>query len=313
MTSRTTILAILSFILCSAATYAQKKTSLEGRWDLQIVKGGDTLPSWLEILHSGHETFVGRYVYAFGSARPISEVKTYSEGRFGFAIPRQWEPEGGALTFHGALIGDHLEGTMMYTDGSTATWTGTRAPELTYRTPTWGPSIQLFNGENLDGWHTLGKESQWSVVDGILTNTGPGANLVSNAKFEDFILSVEFRYPEGSNSGIYLRGRYEVQIDDAYGLHPSTTHIGGLYGFLEPNQNASRPSGEWQTYLITLVGRRLTVELNGEKIITEQNIPGITGGALDSEEAQPGPIMIQGDHGPIEFRSIRLTPALSKE
>jgi hypothetical protein len=122
-------------------------------------------------------------------------------------------------------------------------------------------------------------------------------------------LHADFRYPNQSNSGIYLRGRYEVQIEDNFGKPPDSHYIGGVYGFLTPRINAAKKAGEWQTVEITLAGRIVTITVNGEPVIERQAIPGITGGALDSEEAQPGPIMIQGDHGPVEFRELSLTPA----
>ena len=143
-----------------------------------------------------------------------------------------------------------------------------------------------------------------------LYNKTPGNNLVSEQKFGDFKLHAEFRYPKGSNSGLYLRGRYEVQIEDNFGGEAESHRIGGIYGHLTPSSNAAKPHGEWQTYDITLVGRTITVVFNGERILDRQVIPGITGGAIDSNEAEPGPILIQGDHGPVEFRKLTLTPAL---
>lgn len=129
-------------------------------------------------------------------------------------------------------------------------------------------------------------------------------------KFKNFKLHVEFKYPKGSNSGIYLRGRHEVQIEDNIGMEPSSLLLGGVYGFLTPNEMAAKEPDEWQTYDITLNGNRVTIVANGKEIITEQTIPGITGGALNSREGEPGPLLIQGDHGPIEFRSIVITPAI---
>ena len=142
-----------------------------------------------------------------------------------------------------------------------------------------------------------------------MVNAEPGNNLISERKFGDFKLHAEFRYPKGSNSGLYLRGRYEVQIEDSFGEDPECHRMGGVYGFLTPCTNAARPPQEWQAYDITLVGRTVTVHLNGERIIDRQSIPGITGGALDCHEGEPGPLMIQGDHGPIEFRKLQVTPA----
>ena len=129
---------------------------------------------------------------------------------------------------------------------------------------------------------------------------------MTEEKFMDFKLHVEFRYPEGSNSGVYLRGRYEVQVEDGYGKQPDSHYLGGVYGFLTPNENAAKKAGEWQSYDITLVGRRVTVVANGKTIIHNQIIPGITGGALISREAEPGPLYLQGDHGPVEYRNITI-------
>lgn len=303
------LMAVVITVALALQLNGQESKSIEGRWNLTISQDGKEIPSWLEVTHSGFSTLVGRFVYAFGSARPIAEVKV-NNGKFSFAIPPQWEPGRRYMEFEGSLEGDRLKGEMVYTDGKTHTWVGTRAPELDYNPqPVWGAPKALFNGVDTDGWVATG-ENQWKVVDGVLTSEKAGANLVSDEKFDDFKLHVEFRYPEGSNSGIYLRGRYEVQIADNAGLEPSSIYFGGIYGFLTPNEMAAHPAGEWQTYDITLIGRRVTVIANGKEIITAQNIPGMTGGALDNKEADAGPFMIQGDHGPVAFRSIVVTPIL---
>jgi len=268
---------------------------------------GTPSPSWLEVSKSGYETLVGRFVYAFGSARPVSEIKE-KEGTYSFSIPRQWEPEGQDMSFEFTQNADGLVGTMIYTDGKRYSWTATRQPKLAYdNNPTWGESIELFNGKDLSGWSTKG-DNQWMVKDGILTSEKSGVNLVSDQQFMNFKLHAEFRYPEGSNSGIYLRGRYEVQIEDGIGNEPSNILFGGLYGFLTPNEMAAKKHGEWQTYDITLIGNRVTVVANGKAIINDQIIPGITGGAIDSHEGTPGAFFIQGDHGPVEFRKFTVTP-----
>ena len=284
----------------------QSPSSLEGRWDMVITKSGKELPSWLEVRHSGNHTLVGRFVYAGGSARPISEVK-FKDGKFSFAIPPQWEPETTNLEFEGIITGENLKGTMLYTDGKTYSWVASRAPALRpNKNPVWGKPVSLFNGTDLKGWHAMG-ENQWIVESGILKSPKSGSNLVTDNSFTDFKLHIEFRYPKGSNSGIYLRGRYEVQIADSKGMEPDDGQFGGVYGFLPPNEMVAKDPGEWQSYDITLIGRMVTVIANGTKIICDQLIPGITGGALDSKEGEPGPLLIQGDHGPVEFRNIVIT------
>ena len=148
---------------------AQDENPLEGKWDLVIEKDGTQLPSWLEITHSGTNTLVGRFVYAFGSARPISEVVVNNDV-FSFVIPKQWEPEGTDMTFTGALDGEGLKGTMIYTDGQPYSWTAVRAPKLDYVAKAkWGKTKELFNGKDLSGWKAMG-ENQWLVEDGILSS-----------------------------------------------------------------------------------------------------------------------------------------------
>ncbi len=136
-----------------------------------------------------------------------------------------------------------------------------------------------------------------------------GANLITDQKFNDFKLHAEFRIPKGSNSGVYLRGRYEVQVTDGKGLEPSYGELGGVYGFIAPSEMVAKEPGEWQSFDVTLIGRMITLDVNGKRVITNQEIPGITGGALDSNEGEPGPLYIQGDHGPVEYRNIVITPA----
>ncbi|MGB5238650.1 MAG: DUF1080 domain-containing protein [Flavobacteriaceae bacterium] len=299
---------ILTFFCLNG--WAQKTSPLEGRWNLEIDYEGKKLPSWLEIRHSGHKTLVGRFVYAFGSARPVAEVK-YQDKKFNFAIPPQWEPGNRDMEFSGEIQADKLKGSMTYTDGKSYSWTAQRAPELAYvKFPKWGETKSLFNGKNIDGWYADGSKN-WSVKNGILTCPGSVSNLVSEQKFNNFKLHAEFRFPKGSNSGIYLRGRYEVQIIDSEGMGPSDILFGGIYGFLTPNVMASKGSGEWQTYDIILIGRRVTIIANGKPIIMDQIIPGMTGGAIDNKEAQPGPFMLQGDHGAVEFRAFDVTPILN--
>ena len=303
---------LLAAILLSlpVLTYSQAEDhqALEGWWDLKVQQDGKELPSWLEIEHSGISTLVGRFCAASGSARPISVINVQG-GKFTFSIPPQWDKGDRNLDFEGELVGDRLKGTMVYVDGKKYDWTGVRAP-LLKRTgePVWGKPIKLFNGTDLKGWQAMG-DNQWVVEDGVLRSKKSGSNLVSDQKFTDFKLHLEFRYEKGSNSGVYLRGRYEVQIEDSKGKEPWKGYLGAVYGLLTPSEMVAKNPGEWQTYDITLVGRMVTVVANGKMIICNQQIAGITGGALDSNEGEPGPILFQGDHGPIDFRNITITPA----
>lgn len=302
-------LLLIAAVSGSLHTIAQSgPTAVIGRWDITIHQPDRETPSWLEITRSGVSTLVGRFVGNGGSARPISRVN-YTDGKMSFAIPPQWEREDHDLSVEGILQGDSLTGTMTTPNGKQYQWVGRRAPDLRHsKEPVWGPAIRLFDGSDLKGWHALGN-NQWQAASGILSSPHSGANLVTDASFTDFKLHVEFRLPKGSNSGVYLRGRYEVQIEEGKGDEPENNQLASIYGFLPPSEMAGKEAGEWQTYDITLIGRMVTVELNRKVVICNREIPGITGGALNSNEAEPGPIYLQGDHGPIEFRNIVLLPA----
>ena len=306
-------------LIFTAAAYSgilaqspEASDALLGRWDLVVQGGTQTSPSWLEVERSGTATLVGQFVGSGGSARPIAKIE-FTDGTFRFAIPPQWESNPRDITFEGRLESDRIMGSMTTGEGQKLMWSGTRAPSLR-RTGklAWGQPITLFNGKSLDGWQPVGRrDNKWSAVGGVLQNANSGANLVTTQKFDDLKLHLEFRVPKDSNSGVYLRGRYELQVDDAAGLDPSSHHLGGLYGFIAPSENVARAAGEWQSMDVTLVGRMLTYDLNGTTVICNREIPGITGGAIDSVEADPGPLLLQGDHGPVDYRNIVLTPAKS--
>lgn len=301
------LVTVLS-VKASGGTPAEP-ADLIGRWDITIDQDGKPAPSWLEVKLSGNRTLVGSFVGVVGSARPVAEIH-FDNGRFHFSIPPQWEDGDKDFVIEGQLGAEGISGMITTSEGERYNWTGVRAPYLR-RTEeaVWGEPIELFNGKDLSGWKALG-ENQWEVRNGILTSPRSGANLISEQKFMDFKLQVEFRYQEGSNSGVYLRGRYEVQIEDSpVSAHPENILFSGIYGFLAPSEIAALGPGQWQTYEITLRGRMVTVVANGKTVICNREIPGITGGALDSKEGEPGPIYIQGDHGPIEFRKIVITPA----
>ncbi len=293
-----------------AAQQAQDQKGLIGRWDITVDENGKPAPSWLEVKLSGNRTLVGYFVGTSGSARPVAKVN-FNNGKFSFTIPPQWEGGNQDFVIEGELAGEGIQGTITTSEGKKFSYKGVKAPYLKRTAaPSWGKPINLFNGKDLSGWKAVGAANQWEVRNGILTSPKSGANLISEQEFTDFKLTVEFRYKKGSNSGVYLRGRYEVQIEDSpKDAHPNSVLYSGVYGFLAPSEINALGPDQWQRYDITLIGRMVTIVANGKTVISNQEIPGITGGALNSNEGEPGPIYIQGDHGPIEFRKIVITPA----
>jgi hypothetical protein len=186
---------------------------------------------------------------------------------------------------------------------------------------TFGEPIELFNGVDLTGWKLVNENqvNGFRVVDGVLFNDvtrDPGqepvsyGNLRTEQEFEDFNLTLDVMVPAGSNSGVYLRGIYEIQVLDSYGREPNSHHMGGVYSRIAPIVNAEKPAGQWQTMDMTLVDRHITVILNGVKIIDNQPVYGPTGGALSSDVFAPGPIYLQGDHGPVSYRNIVMKPVV---
>jgi Domain of Unknown Function (DUF1080) len=294
----------------SADTTASAQSFL-GRWDLTLKTPLREYPSWLEITR-GDGQLRARMVSRWGHARPLPKIEI-SNGRITFVSPKEEEERKDDMVFEGKLIGETLVGTTTGPDGTRWQWTGERAPDLKGKSaPGWGEPTQLFNGRDLSGWRTSDPNSTatWKVENGTLVSPGHGPELITDAKFEDFKLHIEFNCAPKSNSGVYLRGRYEVQIEDDPEPEGPSMRTGGVYGFLAPSPEQPRKPGEWQSYDITLVGRLVTIVQNGQTIIDKQEIPGITGGALDSHEALPAPIYLQGSEaGHVAFRNITITPS----
>jgi hypothetical protein len=308
------MLAPCLVLACATLIGQEPKTGFAdqilGRWDLTVKGATAEYPSWVDI-HLRKETQLqGRFVGQSGSSRNLTRVE-YRDGALEFAVAPQYEKQQVDLVFTGRLTGDRLEGTTKTPDGTSITWTGVRAPALLRdAAPTWGAAIDLFDGASTAGWRQRGSQTAcWKVEEGALMNSPKCVDIISERTFSEFKLHAEFSYPPGSNSGIYLRGRYEVQINDDAGRVTDALRMGGVYGFLRPYADAALKPGQPQSYDITLIGRRVTVVLNGKTIIDNEIIPGITGGALDSNEGEPGPILLQGDHGLVSFRKIVITPS----
>lgn len=282
-----------------------------GRWDLTLHAPGRDYPSWLEITDTGG-MLRARLTSRWGHPRPLPQVSV-TDGQLRFVSPKEEEERKDDMVFEGKLVGGALEGVTTGQDGTPWTWSGVRAPSLTRTAaPHWGKPRHLFNGKDLSGWHSADRSAklQWTVVDGVMRSPGHGPELISDDTFGDFKLHIEFNRGPGANSGVYLRGRYELQVEDDPAPEDFTMRTGGVYGFIAPNPPAPRDHGVWHRYDAMLVGRTLTVQLDGKTIIDRQEIPGITGGALDSHEELPGPLYLQGsEDGHVLYRHISVTPA----
>lgn len=273
-----------------------------GRWDFNIGTPGGTRASWLGITEKAGKLDVW-FQPTGGNVYEVKDPQLDGSHLVLHVSPSMtWELDarGGMLT------------GMARRGGNSTPLTGVRAPELKRNPPkAWTAPEPLFNGKNLDGWEPIGNpaNSHWAVQDGLLVNQQHGANLKSKRVFNDFKVHFEVNCPDDGNSGFYLRGRYEVQIEyEPLSNDPPERRIGSIYGRIAPDPELPRTPGKWETFDVTLVGRNVTVVRNGVTIINNREIEGITGGALDANEGEPGPFYIQGDHtGGLKFRNITVS------
>lgn len=302
--------ALLLSLVLSLSAAAARAASIEGCWDITVQGKDGSYPSWVEFSER-QGALKGRFVGRTGAVHDLRDIRL-SGAELTFVVPKEEEALPHDLTFRGTLANNRIHG-VTNSAGRALVWNAARAPALERkRAPIWGKEESLFNGRDLSGWRAFpgSLENQWRAKNGELVNMASGANLITERVFSDFKLHLEFKIPKGSDSGVYLRGRYEIEIADAYGQPPEAHGFGSIYGFLKPASNPARRGDVWQTIDATLIGRRVTVAVNGIEIIHDAEIPGITGGAIDSDEGAPGPLLLQGDHGMVSYRRILVTPAL---
>ena len=322
---RVTLAMLLSLALLPAAR-SQAKNQFLGRWDLDLIGVQGFHASWmgvsekdgkLEVLFQATEAHVAPVESASVNGSHMTVTVSPATDR---------RP---AKTLELTVSGGKISGTQK-TGDQTVSMIGVRAPDLKRKAvAAWTDPVALFDGKTLDGWEPVTNSAaiHWTVQDGMLINLEHGGNIKTTRNFNDFKLHYEVSCPPRANSGVFLRGRYEVQVDGGpgspsqmaanprpggragrgYNLPPNRS-MGAVYGRLAPAVAVSTPADGWDKFDVTLVGRNVTVVRNGVTTIDHQEIEGITGGALDANEGEPGPIYIQGDHtGNVKFRNITVS------
>ena len=303
-------LFLLALVVSAVGVAAQDNAFL-GKWNITGDPPNEGHVYWLDIKNDGG-ALSAMFLNRGGSPVPATDVKM-ANGELSFTLPGP-----GAATTSIVLraAGGKLTGTVGAADNSVKV-TGVRPPQWAAcdanASHTFGKPVALFDGTSMTPWGVQFKDkpSNWAIEDGTMTNTPPANNLVSTERFKDFKLEAEYKLSPKGNSGIYLRGRYEMQVLDDAGTAPEAHGHMAIYSRRAPDVNASKPAGEWQTVQITLVGNCVTAVLNGKTVHNNARIEGITGGALDAKETEPGPIMIQGDHEKVWFRKVIVTPITS--
>jgi len=296
------VFATFAPVVCPAAS------PFAGRWDFTVAGPNSTSAYWLGVTDNNGALDVW-YQPSGGNVIRMKDFK--AEGSHLSVTVTAATATSAATTWELDAAGGKLTGFIKGPAGSTPL-TGLPAPELKRPEPkAWTTPVALFNGKDLTGWEPIGNpaNSHWLVQDGLLVNTTRGANLKSTAAYTDFKLHFEVNCPDLANSGFYLRGRYEVQLEyEAAGTDPPERMMGSIYGRLTPAVAFPRTPGEWETFDVMLVGRTVTISRNGKLTIDHKEVEGITGGALDANEGDPGPFYIQGDHtGGLKFRNITVS------
>ncbi len=312
MRFRPTYAILAGFALLATLPIYAADSDFNGRWDLEVHKTPADKAWWLEITGAGTAGMKGRFVgFPGGSLNDVPDPKI-ENGVLHFS----WVDKRNHLDYVIRNINGVLEGEMTGSQGDLK-FTGHRAPVIDeHDDGTWlkGKSITLFNGKDLSGWTGLKSAAAagWTVENGVLKSTGHADDLITQDKYWNFELHLEYNVAQHSNSGVGLRGRYEVQITDDFGRPPGLHGTGTLYTRIVPPANYGKPAGEWQTLDIRLVGMDVTGTLNGHTLYEKGVIDGLTGIAFDPYEGQPGALELQGDHGAVEFRNIVLTPLVKR-
>ncbi len=304
-----TFMAMTTLILSGVLPTGMQDNPFLGKWDITGTGQNSTTVYWLEVKVEDGK-LAGYFLNRSGSVLKVASIAVENGELIFTPATTGTRPAvvHRAKIDDGRLLGRAVDGN------STITWIGQRPPKWgdfnANGKHQFGTPVELFDGKTLAKWdvQVKNKPSGWTVTDGTMTNEPGANNLVSMHRFQNFKIHAEYKLEEKSNSGIYLRGRYELQVVDDFGKEPENHGHMALYSRVTPLVNASLAPGQWQVMEAIIVGDQLTVFLNGKKVHDNIEIGGITGGALDSDEGAPGPIMIQGDHGKVWFRKITVTP-----
>jgi hypothetical protein len=322
--------AVIALLIFASFASAQNADKFIGRWALTLPNGG---AGWLGI-EQKDGYLDASILWGGGSVNPVSSVYMDGDSINVTRVREVKRKDSGGIftqmfteTITATVTGDEMKlvqinpadngGSVMRKE-----FIGKRIPPLPAKPDLskakYGKPITLFNGKDLTGWKLTdpADKNGWSVKEGVLMNrvVQPQGghvrygNLRTVDEFEDFNIKLEVKVPKDGNSGVYLRGIYEVQVSDSYGKQPDSHNMGAIYSRIVPSQTAEKEPGVWQQMDITLLKRHVTVVLNGKMIIDNQPLLGCTGGAMWSDESRPGPILLQGDHKDVDYRNIILTP-----
>jgi len=310
-------LASLALLLASTTLWVTRTVDARqdpflGRWSLTSTGDQPVYVGWLEVSREAGQ-LTARFSNRGGSPTPVASVQILNgELVFQPAAGRR-----GPSAEHRARVqGEKLIGSTTSGD-RTIEFVGVRPPKWPAADASaphkFAPPIELFDGKSMDAWDLVRPEQPWFVIDGEMTNSpagskpAPGSNLRSKQKFQDYRIHAEYKLDTGSHSGIYFRGRYEMQVLGDVGKPADKFSHMSVYGWAAPLVNASKPDNEWQTMEGTIVANKISVTLNGQKVHDNTTLEAITTNAVDPNELEPGPIQLVGNDGKIWYRKVTIT------
>lgn len=292
-----------------------QQSAFLGRWTLTSTSGPQPYVGWLEVGQEAGQ-LTGRFSARGGSPAPVASIQIVGDelvfqpaaGRRGPAAEHRARIQGGRLV-GSTRAGDRI-----------VEFSGARPPKWPPADANgphkFGPLVELFDGKTMDAWDYVTKDQPWSIVDGEATNSAPrvkpapGSHLRSKQKFQDYKIRAEYKLDNGAHSGIYWRGRYEMQVLGDAGKPPDKFSHMAVYGWIAPLVNASIPDNEWNTMEGTIVANKISVMLNGKKVHDNSVLEAMTTNVVDTNELEPGPIQLVGNDGKIWYRRLTVTPIL---
>lgn len=306
------VAAAVAWIVQSAS--AQPNPFL-GRWVLTSTGTPPAYVGWLEVTQEGNQssaTFSNRG----GSPTPVASIQIVNgelvfqpaAGRRGPSPEHRLRAQGQKLTGT-TKAGDQV---VEYVGARPPVWPAADASAA----HKFGTPVELFDGKSMDAWELVRPDQPWFVINGEMTNSpagakpAPGSNLRSKQKFQDYRIHAEYKLDNGAHSGIYFRGRYEMQVLGDMGQPTDKFSHMAVYGWVAPLVNASKPDNEWQTMIGTIVANKISVTLNGQKVHDNTTLQAMTTNVVDTNELEPGPIQIVGNDGKIWYRKITVTPII---
>lgn len=312
---RVLCLLSLAVVVAACCAHAQETDPFMGNWEGKFKKGEVVTA---QILAMGRDQY--KAIIAVSPTDKVSITGELKNGKVAFSGEQDLAGKKASIKL--AVDKDSAKGKISGKGAFTLQHVFVKLPTMGAQPP--AGAVVLFDGKNFDAW----QPTKWALADGAM-EVRKSANLVSKQEFGDQKIHLEFRSPlmasdrgqKRGNSGVYVQGRYEIQVLDSFGLPIRDNECGGIYKKATPKANACLPPTEWQTYDITFhapkfddAGKKtanatISVAQNGILIHDNATLDGATPGGVSLEEAKAGPLLLQDHNGDkVQYRNIWILP-----